>query len=452
MRDNTRYGVERGIVENLHCPFCGGNLKVQEIFEAHNDQILYGVVHCQCFAFPIVEGILCLLPPYYEKQKAAVDSLQNGLFMKARDKLLSLDEATVSRSMKGFRLLNKFAGKMGLSFFDKLYQRMIEIFTHRVLESRNFFDLLDRSLVRGSLYRDYMKFRFSTPSLLVGFILLAATHEKNIKRIIDIGSGFGHNLFFMSRLYPESDLFAVDWDFFQLYVSKLFFSLKTVYICADLNYPFCFPDNFFDMAFTSDCLHYIICKKIFVDEMKRLLDENEFFISAHMHNVKANNIAPGIPLDPDGWISLFKNMNHVMLSESKLLDQYFYSDEVDLSETDDCNDCHSMVILGGKDRRRFKVYKNVSDNLRLTSTDALILNPIFGVERINSLIHLLIQWPSENYRTEFSEIEKYFWPHICEALDLRQKAVVEKLTKHFIVINVPNGLVKATSHLRLITS
>ena len=48
------------VLDHLICPSCGGALSPSPGVEDASGEILYGVVHCECAEYPIVEGIMSL--------------------------------------------------------------------------------------------------------------------------------------------------------------------------------------------------------------------------------------------------------------------------------------------------------------------------------------------------------------------------------------------------------
>src|SRR3954471_22595996 len=70
------------------CPYCGGEFGIRRAVSRDGNRLLYGLIECRCFAFPVVDGILLLslskgyggaeerLQPYVPLQVAAIRCLE----------------------------------------------------------------------------------------------------------------------------------------------------------------------------------------------------------------------------------------------------------------------------------------------------------------------------------------------------------------------------------------
>jgi uncharacterized protein YbaR (Trm112 family) len=82
--------MERGLLDDLVCPYCNGHFRVASEAESENDRLNYALVECRCFKFPIVDGVLLLslakgyggaeeeLQPYVPLQVASISFLERG--------------------------------------------------------------------------------------------------------------------------------------------------------------------------------------------------------------------------------------------------------------------------------------------------------------------------------------------------------------------------------------
>ena len=76
----------------LRCPFCGTNLSIvnNNALEATETKVNFGVLGCECCAFPIVDGIPVLIAN--DASREAIRALETGTRDAARNILLNLDE------------------------------------------------------------------------------------------------------------------------------------------------------------------------------------------------------------------------------------------------------------------------------------------------------------------------------------------------------------------------
>ena len=68
----------RDILTWLRCPFCGTNLSLvnNNALEATGTKVTFGVLGCECCAFPIVDGIPALIA--INASREAIHALEAG--------------------------------------------------------------------------------------------------------------------------------------------------------------------------------------------------------------------------------------------------------------------------------------------------------------------------------------------------------------------------------------
>src|SRR5688500_6605793 len=74
----------------LRCPFCGGPLSVEQnsALEIKGDEIHWGVLWCECSAYPVADGIPCLRSGQTTKQVLAL--LEAGRAQEALANILGI--------------------------------------------------------------------------------------------------------------------------------------------------------------------------------------------------------------------------------------------------------------------------------------------------------------------------------------------------------------------------
>src|SRR5574341_806614 len=154
------------LLKILRCPFCGGALSVErgESLESQSEEIVSGIVYCQCSAYPVVAGIPVFnAGPPVDKAR---ESLSHSQSEQALFAMLGL-EGEERQS-----LFRRFVAKRN----DANYREGVEILCPDA---------------EGA----YFVYRFSDPTYLASQTLLRALGEDRrcfAKRTIDICGGSGH--------------------------------------------------------------------------------------------------------------------------------------------------------------------------------------------------------------------------------------------------------------------
>lgn len=433
-------GIPRELLAQLSCPYCGLALDL-ETADANGADVLYGVLRCGCCEYPIVEAIPIL---------QQIDGLQRVVsLIRASD-----ERSALLRAMDLFRI--QWAHRSRLN-------RLKYYWSCSRLVSRHDTSFCDAAQVvrRPKVFADYLAHRYANPSFLasIGPILALArsigepeagdpaTPRQRSARVLDMCCGAGHASFLMRLANPSVSVVSADQDFVNLYLARRYLVPDGVQLCLDAQVPSPFADRYFDAVYCQDAFHYVHAKKVAIDELKRVARPDAPWMFPHLHNALCENLVPGVPMSPEGYLKCFDLPDARLYSESLLLRQLWSDRAVDLGAVHDGLDeaPNLTMIRGGSDIRRVhrdfpKVFCERAATLRV--------NPIYRVRRENDGLALDLRWPNPVMARECAEAETVL-RQSCRlgAEELSQLATgiaggqpwLEDLVARFVLVPLPPG-------------
>ena len=405
------------LLEILRCPFCGGRVQLEQsaCLEAHNDEIVTGILFCQCCAYPIVAGI-----PYMHIGPAAKTALRLLGAGDPHNALLTLLELEESQH-KDFERLE--AARDAMTFRQAL-------------------DLLSPE-AEGA----YLLYRFSDPTFLSSQALLRAVGQDQrcfSKRALDLCGGTGHLTRSLCSLAGESDVVLADVFFWKIWLAKQFIAPRCQPVCCDANVPLPFAKDSFSLAFCSDAFHYIWSRRLLADEMQRLVGNSGTVLLSHLHNACCDNLSAGMPLTPTGYRDLFEGYSPRLFKESMVLNGLLQQAPMDLStyHTDaDLAQEPSLILMASRLPGLFRVYAYTEG---AEPPSAPTLNPLYQVERDGAALYLTRSFPSDYYEMEYATCKQYLPERVRllagrpETLEIMtHDSVSRELAQRYVVLNLP---------------
>ena len=431
----------------MKCSYCGSDIKIGDVYEEREGELINGRVKCECSEFSVLEGILNIKPGPLNKY------VINSLARHRVNEAVGLSLWKYAEDVCRIASLPEF-GKLG-----RLLLALSKIVARHTYKKYVDKDLSLFSLLGTSASDMYLKHRFSAESFWPIYPFVPVLKGKG-GRILDIGCGAGHASFILSTYVRPKELVCVDYAFRNLYQAKKYFVKDAEFICLDANYPLPFKNSTFDAIFMSDVFHYIYARTLLAREMERLLLPQGIILLLHLYNsLSYDPAAHGKPLSPLNWGRLFQQLPVKTLPERNLIEDFVLNNKLDLVKEypeAELNACNTICLVGTKDKTLFRVYKEINEGF-LMHKDNLIINPIYGIEHRRERAILRRQLPSESFRREYPITEKYLPEEytigegLCKilkgrTLNLAQTTIpeedlhhIEYLMKKFIVINVPKN-------------
>lgn len=311
-------GVPTNCLSHLHCPYCGFELEL-EAEGARAEKIVYGVLRCACYEYPIVEGIPILRQ--VEGLGRVVRFIGRGEFPAALWRTLNLFRTSWVSQNRWRKLLHNWACFQQASGNGGTFAEAA------------------RRLRKPTVLADYLVHRYANPSFLAAigplFLLEYAAVRAPFEtaKVLDLACGAGHASFLIRLLFPELSVISADADFVNLYLARRFIVPDGLQLCVDAQAPIPLPDHSCHAVYCQDAFHYFVSKKATIQELKRILGPNGLWIFPHLHNRLCHNPVPGVPMSPEGYLKCFDLANGRLFAESDLLHGLVSESGVDFSAT-----------------------------------------------------------------------------------------------------------------------
>ncbi len=390
-------GVPVEFLSHLNCPYCGFKLEIDSE-GARADRIVYGLLRCACYEYPVVDGIPILRQ--MEGLERVVRLIGGREFRWALLRTLDLFRTPWASQNQWRRLLHHWACSRVISGDDWTFDEAV----HR--------------LRRPAVFADYLVHRYANPSFLAAIgplLLLKHTAGGNVHgdaRILDLACGAGHASFLIGLLFPEFSVISADVDFVNLYLARRYMAPGGLQVCIDAQVPSPFPDDYYQAVYCQDAFHYIGSKKAAVRELKRVLRTDALWIFPHLHNRLSRNLVPGVPLSPEGYLKCFDLAGGRLFVESDLLQGLVREGSVDFSAT------ASVARLNGAPALTFlrggpELWSECRDfpSRFCERKDHLQVNPIY--RRVSHGQSIELFWPNATLRAECAAAEA-FLPQRCD--------------------------------------
>jgi uncharacterized protein YbaR (Trm112 family) len=364
----------------LRCPFCGTRLDLVDgqATVRQGDEIIAGVLGCQCCAFPIVDGIPVLIAD--DTTRTGMHQLEAGESEAALFTLLGLDDARA----EAFRAFLRRG--LGATYRDGL------------------------AILSVDAEAQYFVYRFSDPTFLVAQALLRAlgTHPRLTRRTIDLCGGSGHLTRVLGALSPGRNVLA-DVYFWKLWLAKHFTAPQCEPVCCDANHPLPFAGGVFSMVICSDAFPYIWHKRLLAGEMTRLAGDDGAVVMPHLHSALGENFTAGMTLTPRAYVDLFEGHGPRLFRDSALLDGLLDADVVDLSHDSPPESLAgeaALALITSPDPGVFRRY-DVPVPPAAPQGDTVVVNPLYRAEFKDGVSTLTLVFPTDEYAAEFAAARRY---------------------------------------------
>jgi len=407
------------LLEILECPYCGGSFALDEgpTLRRSGDEIITGVLRCQCAGYPVVDGIPILMAAYAGDSsflQLLEDDPEQALFM-----ALELDDER-GASFKEFLSEGQTA----------TYRDWVEVFSPG-----------DEG--------PYFVHRFANPTYLVGQAILRAVGADRrcfARRAIDLAGGSGHLTRALCEIAGGAEVFLAETNFWKLWIARRIVAPELIPVCCDAESPLPFRRGAFSLAFCSDAFHYIWSKRQLACEMMRMTGDDGVIVVNHVHSALIENYSAGLPLAPQWWRNLLSDYGARVFKESGALDGVIEHRAIDLSRDyadEDLADEQALFVVATRLEGIFRKYEYPGAQF---DSGVWRINPLYEVERNGDGAVLRLRFPSPSYEDEY-KVCKRFLP---ERLELTAETVrsldageltpeMRELADHYIALNVPRG-------------
>jgi SAM-dependent methyltransferase len=430
----------------LRCPHCGSDLEIETVLKKQNQEIITGVVRCECSKFPILEGII-------DFNAGALDCPIVDLIKEKRVK-----EATI-RCLSGHYSADDQPKQANNSLFShvlSIFLSELRKIREKKANSKVYMSHKNSSpfcsVLGNGLYETYLKQRFASETFwsLYSFVPLM---KRKKGRILDLCCGLGHSSFVISNYVKPQQLCCADLSFRFLYLAKEYFAPKADFVCLNANSPLPFKNEAFSSVLTLDAFHAVTERMELAHEMQRILFPDGMLLILHLHNSLMENYGAGVvySMTPKAWVELFRDgmLKIKAIPERKILEDFFFRDELDLAEEysqDSLDSANAITIVATSDESVFETYENDRAEF-LARKEYLIINPIYKIRERGNNLQLERLHDTDGFGDRLAFSEKYL-PEKYEIsktllegrrVNISDPKKVEDLMTKFIVVNVPEN-------------
>jgi uncharacterized protein YbaR (Trm112 family) len=380
-------------LEFLRCPYCGWRLDLvtSSFHQTEGDEILNGILGCQCCVFPVVDGI-----PVMHLQPAAVTArelVEQGRPDRARQIMFGLEDPEEAAR------------------FDALAASPAATY-------RDIVDALGEHLEGG-----YFLYRFADPTYIVGHAVVRSVARTVLReggRAVDICGGSGHLTRALLDLSAQPPVLA-DLYFAKVWLARRFTAPGCEAICCDGNSPMPFARGAFRFAMCSDAFMYIWTKRQFVLDMLRLIDGRGddhrsedphagAALISHTHNQCTWTPSHGQPLTPDGYRRLFETLAPTVFGEAGLFADVVAGGPLDLTRRDDEPTLEANQALTIVASRHPGVFtRHALEAPATRARGEFRVNPLYVEAPGGSgeAVRFRLRFPSDDYEQEYGACRQY---------------------------------------------
>jgi len=367
--------MDLSLLDLLRCPFCGTHLDLvdNEALVRDGSRVLWGVLGCQCCAFPVLDGIPVLIAD--DQTRAAMHAMEAGHKDEALASMLGLDVPATGR-------------------------------LHALLQggTATYRDALE--IISPDAEGTYFVYRFSDPTFVLAEALVRAIGAGGTARAIDLCGGSGH----LTRVLEEQctePVVVADVFYWKLWLAQRFTAPGCAPVCCDANHPLPFAAGTFPLVVLSDAFPYIWHKRLLAGEMLRLAGDRGTILMPHLHSSLGFNFSAGMTLTPAAYRDLYAPAQPRLFRDSDLLGDILGHTAIDLSRDvtpEQAGDEPSVTLVVSRDTGVFRKH-HVADPGALTGE--LRINPLYRVDARGARAELTLAFPTPEYEEEFGAVRRY---------------------------------------------
>jgi uncharacterized protein YbaR (Trm112 family) len=420
--------MQPSLLEILRCPYCGSPLEVVDngalVRGAESgDDIEWGVLGCECCAYPVLDGIPILIAD--DATRHAMHTLEAG---SPEDALLAALAGSGSAAPPE-RLRGLVRGEVAT------YQEAL-------------------SLLCGDAEGTWFLHHFSDPTYVAAEALLRAIARAGWPvrgRTLDLCGGAGHLARVLHTLSERDgggpDTVLADLHYWKLWLARRYSAREVASVCCDANHPLPFSEDTFSLVLLLDAFPYIWHKRLVADEMARLAGADGVIVMPHLHSASGENFSAGDTLTPTAYRRLFDRLGARLFSDRRMLDDVLERRMVDLARDvtpEDLGDEASLTLIA---TRRPELYRCYELPAQTRGVDGEIaVNSLYRVERRGGTSILTLEFPTPEYEAEFGDCRRYMPERVTIEADLTGRITPEQvgpsydeLRERRVLIDAPVG-------------
>ncbi|MEQ1898520.1 MAG: methyltransferase domain-containing protein [Vicinamibacterales bacterium] len=348
--------------------------------EWSGDTLQWGVLGCECCAYPVVDGIPVILTG--DEAREAMHAMEAGHPNAALRLCLGLDTDRWQA-------------------FDRL----------RTTGTATYREML--AVLSPDAEGTYFLYRFSDPTFVMAEALLRAIAQAPGAfdgPVLDVCGGSGHLTRVLASL-ARGPVHLADVFFWKLWLARTFTVPSAHAVCCDANQPLPFAREAFAAVMLSDAFPYIWQRRMLAGELMRAVRPDGVVVMPHLHSALGYNHAQGMALSPSAYSDLLAPMAPRLFSDAALQDAAIAGSiggaTLDLTASltpEQIGDENSLSLVAS---HRPDVFASRTVSHPPDPCGVLRLNPLYRMERRDGLSVCTLTFPTEEYEDEFGSVRRY---------------------------------------------
>jgi hypothetical protein len=206
-----------------------------------------------------------------------------------------------------------------------------------------------------------------------------------------------------------------DLFFSKIWLGRRFTAPGCEAVCCNGNGPLPFARGVFRFAMCADALMFIWTKRLFAQEMARLIDTDDpdapgAVLVSHAHNERVWSPSHGNALPPEGYRDLFETLEPRLFAEGGLFADVVRGGPLDLSrrDTPDTLDGDpALAIVASRRAAGQDIFRPHAVGREPGAHGELRINPLYVAIPQGDRVRLRLQFPSDDYAEEFGACREY---------------------------------------------
>lgn len=320
----------------MRCPACEVSYRYEPVQQPDTDG-LYGLLHCQCRTWPVLDSIPILADRRigaYEHTTATeeykgptpaelTDLIRAGKGIEALLECLAIP-VVLHRRLRQLPVLRTLSKRPEAVAAGRAARRaQLRRMLRRPKASEYARDWLSTffgrwSPLTGDLFA-YFYHRFSMPRYLAATTLMSLVPGTS-KPVLDVACGFGHLTHFLTGRRIGDRVIGADFNFFPMWAAQRTIAPDASFVLLDAGQPLPFADRRFGTALCSDAFHLVPNKKGLLAEMQRIVDHGPLVFT----RIGNKSVLPpeGDELTAAGYLDLFGRDRTWLFTEDDLVKSY----------------------------------------------------------------------------------------------------------------------------------
>lgn len=318
------------LLDLLCCPSCGGTLGWARRCPSEQREI-YGILRCNCHAYPVVAGIPVMKRDGTEELLEALredrcrEAFLRALNTRPRSHMQGVAERSVLSRIPGMKYqLRSFLERRR---FDRAHRLRAAL-----EQGAPFREVLHAAYAYPGKphVADYFYYKFGQPRHL-GALAWVPTLLETSGMILDFACGPGHLVWTLTRNGAAGRVVGADLYFKSVYLASRLAGPDAAFVCCSADHGLPFRDGAFDGIIAADALHVVSYPVPCLRELRRALSEDGLLVATSIPNSQARNRVAhlGNPPPPASWGALLPGMQTRLLCCRDVVDRYLHGEGPD---------------------------------------------------------------------------------------------------------------------------